>query len=97
MFGTTDPIFSARGVASEYVRNPDLAQYVRWEYSPADRSSVIRSIRRHGTAARHRVRVARLTGIVRRVRSWVKALRGAPGGPIESGVVYRAMLRQKVL
>ena len=97
MFGTTDPIFGARGVASEYVRNPDLAQYVRWEYGPADRSSVIRSIRRHGSATRRRVRVARPTGIVRQVRSWVKALRGAPGGPIESGVVHRAMLRQKVL
>src|SRR6058998_713584 len=41
MFGTTYPIFDAQGIVSEYVRNPDLAEYVRWEYRPADRSSVL--------------------------------------------------------
>jgi len=97
MFGTTYPIFDVQGVVSEYVRNPDLAEYVRWEYRPADRSSVIRSINRHGTTTRRRVRFAGATRIVRRLRAWVKALRETPGGPIESGLVYRAMLREKVL
>jgi hypothetical protein len=97
MFGTTYPIFDVQGVVSEYVRNPDLAEYVRWEYRPADRSSVIRSIKRHGTASRRRVRFTGATRIVRRLRAWVKAFRETPGGPIESGLVYRAMLREKVL
>ncbi len=97
MFGTTYPIFDVQGVVSEYVRNPDLAEYVRWEYRPADRSSVIRSIKRSGTATRRRVRFAGATRIVRRLRAWVKALRETPGGPIDAGLVYRAMLREKVL
>ena|GEM_PF-3114154 len=95
MFGTTYPIFDAQGIVSEYVRNPDLAEYVRWEYRPADRSSVIRSIRR--SATRRRVRFAGVTRLVRRLRAWVKAVREAPGGSIESGLVYRAILRGKVL
>ena len=97
MFGTTYPIFDAQGVVSEYVRNPDLAEYVRWEYRPADRSSVIRSIKRSRTATRRRVPLGRATRIVRRLRAWVKHLRETTGGPIESGLVYRAILREKVL
>src|SRR2546427_12867422 len=52
MFGSTYPIFDAHGIVSEFVRNPDLAEYVRWEDRPADRSSVIRSIKRRRTATR---------------------------------------------
>jgi len=96
MFGSTYPIFDAQGVVSEYVRNPDLAEYVRWEYRPADRSSVIRSIKRKRTVTR-RVPFAGATRIARRLRAWVKDLRGTTGGPIESGLVYRAILREKVL
>jgi len=97
MFGTTYPIFDAQGIVSEYVRNPDLAEYVRWEYRPADRSSVIRSIRRSATASRRRVRFAGATRLLRQLRAWVRAVRETPGGPIESGLVYRAILREKVL
>jgi len=97
MFGTTYPIFDAQGIVSEYVRNPDLAEYVRWEYRPADRSSVIRSIKWSATASRRRVRFAGATRLLRQLRAWVRAVRETPGGPIESGLVYRAMLREKVL
>ncbi|HEX9566613.1 MAG TPA: hypothetical protein VGA48_03355 [Thermoplasmata archaeon] len=96
MFGSTYPIFDAQGVVSEYVRNPDLAEYVRWEYRPAERSSVIRSIKRKRTVTR-RVPFAGATRIARRLRAWVKDLRGTTGGPIESGLVYRAILHEKVL
>ncbi|HWM52429.1 MAG TPA: hypothetical protein VNP71_04620, partial [Thermoplasmata archaeon] len=97
MFGTTYPIFDAQGIVSEYVRNPDLAEYVRWEYRPADRSSVIRSIKRSRTATRRRVPFAGAKRIARRLRAWVTDLRETTGGPIESGLVYRAILREKVL
>ena len=96
MFGNTYPIFDAQGIVSEYVRNPDLAEYVRWEYRPADRSSVIRSIKRRRTTTR-RVPFAGATRTARRIRAWVKDLRETTGGPIESGLMYRAMLREKVL
>jgi len=96
MFGNTYPIFDAQGIVSEYVRNPDLAEYVRWEYRPADRSSVIRSIKRRRTTTR-RVPFAGAARIARRIRAWVKDLRETTGGPIESGLMYRAMLREKVL
>jgi len=97
MFGTTYPIFDAQGIVSEYVRNPDLAEYVRWEYRPADRSSVIRSIKWSATASRRRVRFAGATRLLRQLRAWVRAVRETPGGPIKSGLVYRAILRGKVL
>jgi len=96
MFGSTYPIFDAHGIVSEFVRNPDLAEYVRWEYRPADRSSVIRSIRRRRTPTR-RVRFALATRVARRLRAWAKDLRETTGGPIGSGLVYRAILREKVL
>ncbi len=96
MFGSTYPIFDAHGIVSEYVRNPDLAEYVRWEYRPADRSSVIRSIKRRQTATR-RVPFAVATRIARRLRAWVKDVRETTGQPIGSGLVYRAILREKVL
>src|SRR5438093_508155 len=96
MFGSTYPIVDAHGIVSEFVRNPDLAEYVRWEYRPADRSSVIRSIKRRRTATR-RVRFALATRVARRLRAWVKDLRETTGGPIGSGLVYRAILREKVL
>ena len=96
MFGSTYPIFDAHGIVSEFVRNPDLAEYVRWEYRPADRSSVIRSIKRRRTPTR-RVRFALATRVARRLRAWVKDLRETTGGPIGSGLVYRAILREKVL
>lgn len=97
MFGTTHPILDASELVNEYVRNPGLAEYVRWEYRPADRSSVIRSIRRRRTPKPRRVRVAGATRLLRRLRAWVKVVRGTPGGPIDSGVVYRATLRERVL
>lgn len=97
MFGTTDPIFDAQGVVSEYVRNPDLAEYVRWEYSPADRSSVIRSIKRHKAPTRRRLRFAGAARVARRIRAWARDLRETPGRAIESGLVYQAMFREKVL
>src|SRR3989442_6686689 len=96
MFGSTYPIFDAQGIVSEFVRNPDLAEYVRWEYRPADRSSVIRSIKRRRTATR-RVRFALATRVARRLRAWVKDLRGTTGGPIRSGLGYRVNLRAKIL
>jgi len=95
MFGTTYPILDASDLVNEYVRNPDLAEYIRWEYRPADRSSVIGSIRRRRTLKPRRVRGARR--LVRRLRAWVKAVRETPGGPIESGLVYRVTLRERVL
>ncbi len=97
MFGTTYPILDASELVNEYVRNPDLAEYVRWEYRPADRSSVIRSIRRRRTPRSWRVRVAGATRLVRRLGAWVKAVRETPGGPVESGLVYRATWRERVL
>jgi hypothetical protein len=97
MFGTTYPIPGASDLVNEYVRNPELAEYVRWEYRPADRSSVIRSIRRRRTPKPRRVRVTRATRLVRRLRAWGKAVRETPGGPIESGLVYRATWRERVL
>jgi len=96
MFGSTYPIFDAHGIVSEFVRNPDLAEYVRWEYRPADRSSVIRSIKRRRTATR-RVRFALGRRVARRLRAWAKDLRETTEGPIGSGLVYRAILREKVL
>ena len=96
MFGSTYPIFDAHGIVSEYVRNPDLAEYVRWEYRPADRSSVIRSIKRRRTTTR-RVPFAGAARIARRLRAWAKDLRETTGGPIGSGLVYRVTLREKVL
>src|SRR3989442_6687541 len=96
MFGSTYPIFDAHGIVSEFVRNPDLAEYVRWEYRPADRSSVIRSIKRRRTATR-RVRFALARRVARRLRAWVKDLRETTGGPIGSGLVYRLTLPEKVL
>src|SRR2546426_11476143 len=94
MFGSTYPIFDAHGIVSEFVRNPDLAEYVRWEYRSADRSSVIRSIKRRRTATR-RVRFALATRGARRLRAWGKDLRGTTGGPIGSGLVYRVTPREK--
>src|SRR5437867_3261884 len=79
MFGTTYPIFDAQGIVSEYVRNPDLAEYVRWEYRPADRSSVMRSIKRRRTTTR-RIRFAVAARIARRLRAWAKDLRETTGG-----------------
>lgn len=95
MFGTTYPILDARELVNEYVRNPALAEYVRWEYLPADRSSVLRSYKRCRTPKPRRVASARR--LVRRLRAWVKAVRETPGGPVESGLVYRATWRERVL
>jgi hypothetical protein len=97
MFGTTYPILNASDLVNEYVRNPELAEYVRWEYRPADRSSVVRSIRRRRSPKPRRVRVTRATRLVRRLQAWVKSVRETPGGPVESGLVYRATLRERVL
>jgi hypothetical protein len=96
MFGTTYPILDGSDLVNEYVRNPGLAEYIRWEYRPADRSAVFRSIRRSRTPRRHRA-VARGTRLGRRLRAWVKALRETPGGPTGSGLVYRATMRERVL
>jgi len=95
MFGTTYPIVDASDLVNEYVRNPDLAEYVRWEYRPADRSSVIGSIRR-GRRPKPR-RVAGARRLVRRLRAWVKGARETPGGPIGSGLVDRATSRERIL
>src|SRR2546427_2928107 len=94
MFGSTYPIFDAQGIVSEYVRNPDLAEYVRWEYRPADRSSVIRSIKRRRTATR-RVRFA--LGRRGAQRGWgeAKELRGKAGGPTGPRVLFPALPRAK--
>ena len=97
MFGTTYPILDASDLVNEYVRNPGLAEYVRWEYRPADRSSVLRSIRKRRAPKPRRPRVAGARRLVRRLRAWVKAVRETPGGPIESGLVYRVTLRERVL
>ena len=97
MFGTTYPILDASELVNEYVRNPALAEYVRWEYRPADRSSVIRSIRRRRTPKPLRLPRATATRLVRRLRTWIKGVRETPAGPIESGIVYRATLRERVL
>ncbi|OLD91250.1 hypothetical protein AUG86_01795 [Euryarchaeota archaeon 13_1_20CM_4_64_14] len=32
-----------------------------------------------------------------RMRAWVNAVRATPGGPIESGLVYRATCRERIL
>ena len=96
MFGTTYPILDANELVNEYVRNPGLAEYVRWEYLPADQSSVLRSIRRRRAPKPRRARVAGATRLMRRLRAWVKAVRETPGGPIDSGLVYRATLRERV-
>ena len=97
MFGTTYPTFDATGLVNEYVRNPGLADYVRWEYRPADRSSVIRSIRRRQGLMPRRLRATVAKRLARRVRAWVKAVRETPGVPVESGLVYRATLRDRML
>ena len=97
MFGTTYPIVDASDLVNEYVRNPDLAEYVRWEYRPADRPTVLRSIRRRQAPKPRRVRVAAATRFVRRLRAWVKAVRATPAGPIESGLVDRATSRERIL
>jgi len=97
MFGTTYPILDASELVNEYVRNPAVAEYVRWEYRPADRPTVLRSIRRRQAPKPRRVRVAAATRLVRRLRAWVNAVRATPGGPIESGFVYRATWRERIL
>src|SRR2546427_793624 len=74
----------------------DHGEYVRWEYLPADQSSVLRSIRRRRAPKPRRARVAGATRLMRRLRAWVKAVRETPGGPIDSGLVYRATLRERV-
>src|SRR3989441_10961082 len=84
MFGSTYPIFDAQGIVSEYVRNPDLAEYVRWEYRPADRSSVIRSIKRRRTATR-RGPVAATARVARRPPGRMKDVPGTTGGPSAAG------------
>jgi len=96
MFGTTYPILASE-LVNEYARNPGLAEYVRWEYRPADRSSVIRSIRRRRTPKPRRVRAAGVKRLARRLRAWAKAVRETPGGPVEPGLVNRATFRQRVL
>ena len=97
MYGTICPILDASELVNEYVRNPAVAEYVRWEYRPADRPTVLRSIRRRQAPKPRRVRVAAATRFVRRLRAWVKAVRATPAGPIESGLVYRATWRERVL
>src|SRR3989475_11274666 len=96
MFGSTYPIFDAHGIVSEFVRNPDLAEYVRWEYRPADRSSVIRSIKRRRTATR-RVRFALARRVARRLRAWGKDPRETTGGAVGTGLVYPGDLRRESL
>src|SRR2546425_13195673 len=96
MFASTYPILDAHELVNEHVRNPSLAEYVRWQYLPADQSSVLRSIRRRRAPKPRRARVAGATRLMRLLRAWVKAVRETPGGPIDSGLVYRATLRERV-
>src|SRR2546422_10308982 len=88
MFGTTYPILDANELVNEYVRNPGLAEYVRWEYLPADQSSVLRSIRRRRAPKPRRARVAGGTRPMRRLRAWGNAGREATGGAIRSALGY---------
>jgi len=75
MFGTTYPIFGIETTLSERLRDRGLADYVRWEFAPADRAHVLLSARRGRRPGGPRRR--RRPGIGRRLRAWIAA-RQAP-------------------
>ena len=45
MFGTTYPMFGFETTLSERLRDPALADYIRWEYRPADQPRIVLSVR----------------------------------------------------
>ena len=112
MFGNMYPIFEHKTLVSELVRDPEFANYLRWEFRPADRASVILAVRR-GAHDRRRIRPAAPSSIVRRLVAWVKAVREScrgergpslqaargtrrPTEALESGLLYRAFPHEKL-
>jgi len=76
MFGTTYPIFGNETILSERLRDRGLADYVRWEFAPADRAHVLLSARRGRRFSGPRRR--RRPGIGRRLRAWIAARQAPP-------------------
>ena len=112
MFGNMYPIFEHKTLVSELVRDPEFADYLRWEFRPADRMSVILAVRR-GALDRRRIRPAAPLSIGRRLVAWVKAMRESrrgergpsllaardilrPKEALESGLLHRAFPHEKV-
>ncbi len=74
MFGNTHPIFEHETRTSERIPDRDLRDYLRWEYRPADRISVILSAR--GAAVwSPRARARRPRRVLRRLRLWMARVR----------------------
>lgn len=112
MFGNMYPIFEHKTFVSELVRDPEFADYLRWEFRPADRASVILAARR-AALDRRRIRPAAPSSIVRRLVGWVKAMRESrrgergpgllaalgtrrPREALEWGLLHRAFPREKL-
>ena len=81
MFGNTYPIFEHETTLNDRIWDRGLRDYLRWEYRPADRASVILSARGGTVLATRRGRTAGRRRLLRRVRAWVKTLRAAEGVP----------------
>ncbi len=83
MFGIMYPIFEHETRTNDRVRNRELHDYLRWEYGPADRTSVILSVRGGAIVGRRSRTGPRPRTLVRRLRAWAKALRA----PTDASVV----------
>ena len=112
MFGNMYPIFEHETLVSELVRDPAFADYLRWEFRPEDRMSVILAAR-HAMLDRRRIRPAAPSRIVRRLAAWVKAMRKSrrgkcgpsllsargtlrPREALERGLLHRAFPHEKL-
>ncbi|MGI0148787.1 MAG: hypothetical protein ACREDF_04560 [Thermoplasmata archaeon] len=83
MFGNTYPIFGHEKGTSERIRDRDLRDYVRWEYPPADRVSVILSARRAATWSR-RAPSRKPRTLLRRLQIWMTRRRNSPEAALPS-------------
>src|SRR6266511_3043260 len=70
IFGTTYPMFGFETTLSERLRDPALADYIRWEYRPADQPRIVLSVRGGSIRSARRSRRPRRRGVLRHLRMW---------------------------
>ncbi|HYS74349.1 MAG TPA: hypothetical protein VEO96_10285 [Thermoplasmata archaeon] len=71
MFGTTYPMFGFETTLSERLRDPALAEYIRWEYRPADQARIVLSVLGGSTTrSARRYRGPRRRGWLGHLRDW---------------------------
>ncbi|HEX9341683.1 MAG TPA: hypothetical protein VF992_11025 [Thermoplasmata archaeon] len=85
MFGTMYPMFVRERALSERVRDRGLADYLRWEYRPADRASVVLLERGGGLLLPRRK--PRRRGFVQRIRAWTSRRRALATSTREAEIV----------